>query len=284
MKTIIVCTDFSPNANNAVHYAAALAREAKARLVLFHFFDRPIPATDLQGIFPASFLDRAEKEREQKLLDIKRTLVDTFHIEVAYVLRSFDLPIDLEGVFHQEKAECVVMGTQGQSALVNAIIGNVTAGAIRRGKLPLLVVPEGAIYRPVKKILFPCDNHDIQHQDTIRPLRYLADTFDAYIEVLTLFDLEKTPALVPAGRINPEKDNLETLLANTRHGYAYENEDAIEKGILSEVTRTNADLLAMIPHHHSFLSGLLNQSETQRIISSIKIPLLVLGERVQPAA
>ena len=73
------------------------------------------------------------------------------------------------------------------------------------------------------------------------------------------------------------------LLTGTRHGYSYENEDAVKEGILYEAARSGADLVAMIPHHHSFLSSLLNQSETQRVAAAIMLPLLVLGERVKEA-
>ena len=34
MKTIIVCTDFSPEAENATHYAASMAKENKYRIII----------------------------------------------------------------------------------------------------------------------------------------------------------------------------------------------------------------------------------------------------------
>jgi nucleotide-binding universal stress UspA family protein len=50
---------------------------------------------------------------------------------------------------------------------------------------------------------------------------------------------------------------------------------------LYEAARSSADMVAMIPHHHSYLSSLLNQSETQRVATTITLPLLVLGEKVE---
>ena len=284
MKTIIVCTDFSPNANNAVQYAAAFAQATKARLLLFHFYSYPIPATDLSGIFPATFVGNLEQELENSLEEIKKGLVSSYHLEVACFVRSFELSIDLEKIFHDEQADLVIMGMQGQNAVVNALIGNVPSSTIRRGKLPLLVVPQGAAFHPIQKILFPCDDHNIANPKTVQALRDMALSFDAYIEVLTLFDLEKTPDLAPTGHVSEAKKNLEVLLAGTQHGYSYENEEAINKGILYEAARSGADIVAMIPHHHSFLSSLLNQSETQRVAATISRPLLVLGESVGLAA
>jgi nucleotide-binding universal stress UspA family protein len=73
-------------------------------------------------------------------------------------------------------------------------------------------------------------------------------------------------------------------LAGTRHGYSYENETAVDKGILYEAARSSADMVAMIPHHHSFWSNLLNQSKTQKVAAAITLPLLVLGEKVAQTA
>jgi len=284
MNTIIACTDFSPNAANAIQYAAALAAAAQARLVLFHHFTYPVPATDFPGAYPAVFVDEMTTELERKLLEIKSELVKSYGIEVETSLRSWILSSDLEDVFHEEQADLVVMGIQGQSAVINALFGNVTSAAIRRGNLPLLVVPQGVVFHPVKKILFPCDDYTISNPDTLQPLRYLATTFDAYIEVFTVFDLEKTPELVPQPGVTAEKSRLQALLAGTRHGYSYENEEVVNKGILYEATRSSADMVAMIPHHHTFLSSLLNMSETQRVAASIHLPLLVLGEKVNQEA
>ncbi|MEO6759172.1 MAG: universal stress protein [Saprospiraceae bacterium] len=278
MKTIIACTDFSPNSNNAVQYAAALAAEGKARLLLFHHFVYPAPATDLPEVYPTIFVDELEENAERRLTLLKTELAKTYQIQVESMVRSLSFSSDLEEVYTEQNAEMVVMGIHGQSAFANALFGNETAAAIRRSNLPLLVVPQGVVYHPIQKILFPFDGQTIPHSETLRPLLDLAQAFDAYIEVFTLFDLQKTPelaALDAAVRINIQ---LEPLLAGTRHGYSAENEEHVDQGILYEATRSSADLVAMISHHHSFWSTLFNRSDTQRIAASILLPLLVMGE------
>lgn len=284
MKTIIACTDFSPNATNAIQYAAALAAATESRLVLFHHFTYPVPATDLPEAYPTVFVDDLADNVEHRLADLKEELRRSYQLDIDYVVRSLTLASDLEDVVAEEKANLVVMGIHGQSAVFNALFGNVTAATIRRGNLPLLVIPQGVVFHPVQKILFPYDGQSIPHPGTLQPLQDLAIAFDAYIEVFTLFDLQKTPDLVPTGTESVPNSGLENLLADTRHGYSYEHEDHVNQGILYEATRSSADMVAMITHHHSFWSTLLNQSDTQRIAASILLPLLVLGERTQQAA
>jgi nucleotide-binding universal stress UspA family protein len=281
MKTIIACTDFSPNASNAVQYAAALADATNAKLLLFHHFEYPVPATDIPMAYPAAFVDEMAVGLSHRLEQTKTDLAKTYPIEIECVVRSWDLSLDLEEVFQSENADLVVMGMQGQGAVLNTLLGSISAVTMRRGNLPLLVVPRGVAFHPIRKILFPCDDHKMENTGTMKPLLNLALDFDAYIEVLTLFDLQKTPELVPKSGMSDAKNDLEALLTETRHGYSYENEDAVEKGILYEAARSQADMVAMIPHHHSFWSNLLNQSKTQRVAASIMLPLLVLGEKVK---
>lgn len=284
MKAIIACTDFSQNASHALQYAAALAEAAKARLILFHYLNMPIPATDLPGFNPASFLDAKTAECENKLEEIKTELLKTHTVDISCIVRSFDLFIDVETTFRHQQADLVVMGMHGQNAVLNALMGNIPSTAIRRGKIPLLLIPSGVVFKPIKKILFACDNHEIPNMDTMWALQDMATTLDAYIEVLTLFDEDKSIAFAPKDTETRRQSNLETLLAPTRHGYSFENESAVKEGILYEAMRSSADVVAMIPHHHSFLASLFNQSETQRVAASITLPLLVLGEKVQLSA
>ncbi len=283
MQTIIACTDFSPNAHNAVQYAAALAAATQARLVLFHHFSYPVPATDLPEAYPTIFIDELADNAERRLTLLQEELGRTYKIEMSSKVRALTFESDLEEVVVEEQAALVVMGIHGQSAVFNALFGNVTAAAIRRGNLPLLVIPQGVVFHPIQKILFPYDGRSVPQTDTLQPLLELAMDLDAYIEVFTLFDLQKTPELVPSGSESAVNSNLEVLLGPIRHGYSYENEESVDRGILYEATRSSADMVAMITHHHSFWSTVLNQSDTQRIAAHILLPLLVLGERTPTA-
>lgn len=48
MKTIIVCTDFSQEAENATHYAASMAKENNYRMILFNLQTVSIHALNAQ--------------------------------------------------------------------------------------------------------------------------------------------------------------------------------------------------------------------------------------------
>lgn len=279
MKTIIACTDFSPNAQNALHYAAGLAQSLHADLVLFHHFSYPVPATDMPAVFPTIFADELSKDIDHKMEEIKTTLEAQYKVPIRCVTRSWTLSGDLQEVFEEEKAGLVVLGMKGRSAIVNALFGSTTTTEIRRGKLPLLLVPGDVKYRPLQKMLFACDDFHASQTDTLAPMRELAKALGTHIEVFTMFDLARTPELVPDETgLPPMRQNIDAALKGIPHSYSVENEATVKEGILDEAQRIEADMVAMIPHHRSYLAALLNQSETQRVAAAIHLPVLVLPE------
>ncbi len=105
MKAIIACTDFSQNANNALQYAAAFAEAAQARLILFHYLNLPVAATDLPGLNPTAFLDAKTADCEHKLEDIKAGLLKTHALDITCIVRSFDLFFDVDTIFRHQQAD-----------------------------------------------------------------------------------------------------------------------------------------------------------------------------------
>ncbi len=114
MNAIIASTDFSPSATHAVHYAAALAQSVGARLVLFHHFTYPVPATDLPILQPlvktTAFVSRflfffLQKEQAVSLEEL-RHVVRTSRQEGVLLSDEADFiegAIDLQDSMVQER-------------------------------------------------------------------------------------------------------------------------------------------------------------------------------------
>lgn len=285
MNTILACTDFSSSASNAVEYAAALADAVGARLVLFHHFTYPVPATDVPFLQPLVYVDEMAASHENHLDRIQEELLTRYpQLDISTEVRSLTFQEDLQEVFESAEADVVVLGTKGHSPVANVLRGSVVSAIIRQGKLPVLLVPEGRVYQTVGKILFPTDVHYFENAQVLKPLYTAASTFGAYVEVLTFVQREgelSELAAAPEGTVVPTRSNISLLLGSVRHGFSYENEQQVRLGILEEAARVQADWVAMVPHHHSLLSALLNTSETQRVAAVLQVPLLVLGERVR---
>ncbi|NCW88623.1 MAG: universal stress protein [Chitinophagia bacterium] len=79
MKTIIVPTDFSPTATNALHYAIQMAKQIKANLLLVHVYQVPVSYTDAPIVLVS--VDELRKSAEARMQTLKE---EVEHLVIAF--------------------------------------------------------------------------------------------------------------------------------------------------------------------------------------------------------
>jgi nucleotide-binding universal stress UspA family protein len=67
MKIMIIATDYSKAADNALEYAAALARHSRAKLVIFNAFQPPPPTSTASMAVPGLHKLLTENNGHQKV-------------------------------------------------------------------------------------------------------------------------------------------------------------------------------------------------------------------------
>lgn len=131
MKTIIVCTDFSQEAENATHYAASMAKENQYRIVFFNLQSISIHALNAQA--SADFFYE-QTLRNQKKLSGKAAEIGTLYtIETAYHLASGSFIEELNKCIQIVDCDFIVMG-MGEKTLEERLLGNTVIRAIHRIK------------------------------------------------------------------------------------------------------------------------------------------------------
>jgi len=134
IKRILLPTDFSQLSLGAVDYAIDLARPEQAEIVIV-FVIEPI-----QYAFPPLLIKQRQKEFADKLDRVAAKLIKRYpnvrtelHFGVAYQV--------IVGVARKIKADMIVMGKHGHSALRDLLVGSVTERVVRSATCPVLVVP-----------------------------------------------------------------------------------------------------------------------------------------------
>ena len=112
MKTILVATDFSPAALNAVHYAADMAISIKADLLMLTVVQTPIGYSDLPIVINLEDMLRStEKDIRQLKEALQLKTNGKINIEAEVGMGSFFS--ELKSVCERVKPYAVVMGSQG---------------------------------------------------------------------------------------------------------------------------------------------------------------------------
>ena len=140
VRTILVPIDFSSHADAVLEWAAHLAEEHGAKLVLLHAYHLPVEFTALGSmpITPQLFSDAAEQARAQ--LERVAAPLRTGGVEVETVAREGYPPTVIEEEAATRRVDLVAMGTHGRTGLRHLLLGSTAERVVQHVTCPVLVV------------------------------------------------------------------------------------------------------------------------------------------------
>lgn len=286
MQRILVATDYSRAANNALAYAAALAQHTQAKLVLFNAYQLPPPLA--VAMLPEDYKKKYLEENNAKLASLARQTARQYNIEVNYTSKESFLVEELDQQAAFVKADMVVLGIR-KHAVEGMFIGSKTTRLIRHAKYPILIIPEGYTFNRLQRILFACDYHLLASDNKLGMLQKIAMAFQAQVQVLHV-EKEAGELLTAAYQNDPYQTikadkilasvNLDAIFANIKHSYKYVEDSDVLQGIDRGIEEFGADLLVMVPHKTGFWEALLDKSNTCKMAYRTHIPLLALPNKL----
>lgn len=275
MKAIIVPTDFSPVATNAMNFAADMAININASLVLVNVYQVPVSMTDVPVVLISA--DELRKDSELKLRELKESLthITSGKIRIYSEARMGDIVDELGEVCKKIQPFAVIMGTKGTSGVERMLFGSTTLNAIRHLKWPVIVVPPGKEYGAgIKKIGFACDFDKVVESTPVQFIKNMVKEFGAELHVLNV-DHENR-------HFKPETPEeslmLQTLLEDLDPQYHFIDNKDVEDGINEFAERNNIDLLITIPKKHGLLDNLFKHSSTKELITQSHVPVMCVHE------
>ena len=275
MKTIIVPTDFSPIATNAMNFAADMATNINASLLLLHVYQVPVSMTDVPVVMVSA--EELKKSSESKLQELKDDLthITSGKIKIYSEARLGDVSDELEDVCKHIQPFAVIMGTRGTTGVERVLFGSTTLTAIRHLKCPVIVVPPGKEYGTgIKKIGFACDFDKVVENTPIQFIKSMVKEFGAELHVLNVDHEGKH--FKPG---TPEESlMLHTLLHELNPNYHFIDHIDIEDGINEFVEKNNIDLLITIPKKHKLLDSLFKHSSTKQLVTQSHVPVMCVHE------
>lgn len=272
MKTILVGTDFSLPARNAVNYAVELATFFSAKLILVNSFSLPIGGYDSAAPFEVigALQDASQKGVEELKKDILNQKYDLEIECVSQVGTTFNVINDAAVKY---SADLIVMGMVGEGSFVKRhLIGSAAISVSRGLSTPALIVPEAALYQPVRAICFACAPEDLEEEALIGTARHFTQVFHAALEIVTV---EKADDKL-------ERDEtraytfIEKHLQGIKHKQIHIEDEDVSKALEYYFKFHKTDLVMVNPGKHNMLEKLFSPSITKTLAFSIGTPLLVI--------
>lgn len=277
MKTIIVPTDFSATAYNAARYALGLAHQmGTTRIVLFHAYELIVPIPDVPTSLPMVDPNELKEASLEGLERMKQDLLAELPEGVTLDYRADNtlLAAHADTLSKEEHADLIVMGTTGGSQLEEILIGSNTIDVVKHTTCPVLIVPSGATYKPINKIVFACDFKKVGTGTPVYPLKRLLNVFQAELHVL---NIDKEGKGLSAGTSEASL-LLDTLLEGHHPKYHFVDHSNVVQGIMEFADRENADIILTIPRKHGLFEGIFKRSRTAQLAFHTHIPLLAIHE------
>jgi len=146
ISRIFVRTDGSKTAQKAARYAVDLAKQLKASITVLSVFDwtsfiGSMSDASFAGAQALNPIESSLEEAAKKNVEAVKKLCDKQGVQSNTIVTTGHPVDDIVKEAKKSKADLIVMGSHGRSALAAAVLGSVTYGVIHRDmKTPVLVV------------------------------------------------------------------------------------------------------------------------------------------------
>ncbi|WP_396602311.1 universal stress protein [Algibacter sp. R77976] len=270
MKKILVPTDFSDQAENALKVAVQLAKTYNAEIYLLHLIEIPLHEVDAMS----SHSDLPEAMFFMKLAHKKfESILRKRYLQDVKVHQTVDFNEIFKGVFHNcEKLniDLIVMGSNGVSGLKEMLIGSNTEKIVRTSETPVLVVKKEHETFDVKHFVFASDFKHESKAAYKRAIEFV-EFFGAKLHLLTV----NTPNIFRTSEhSNKRMQDFVNSFDFSNYTINIYNDVTIEKGIMNFSQSINADLIGMSTHGRQGISHFFNGSISEDLVNHAKRPVI----------
>lgn len=277
MKKILVPTDFSQNAYEAIKFVFTLFKDTALEIHLLNIMGvEMIDYSEVQMVNQESVLkikhesNKRMDELAEKIntdFDFKNVIIKT-HVESGSIVREINLFVE------QHQIDLVVMGTQGENHnLAEKIIGTISTAVLNNPNCPTILVPSDHEVKEVDNIVFATN---LEKGDAFELWKVVKLLKPCSPEVRCLYvkkddsKMNESDLALFAKFIMDSSPSIQTVF-NIEHG------KNVAKSINVYIQDYDAKLLVMHKSKKSFYSRIYGLSQTKSMVHKLKVPMLVMN-------
>lgn len=273
MKQLLVATDFSSCAGNAMEYALGLASVLEFEICVIHAIGTNEGVDN--SIFNAIYIEEYYNRKREALLawaNNYRNRADFHHVPISIHCEVGGVSQVISKYIASNPVEMLVMGNIGSTGILGLFGSNVHTMMLKT-KTPLLIVP-------------------LESKFSLNPAITLAIDFGtslSTIEIDALTELLRVSGGNVLQVINvlegtewkvnePGENRLRAILPGADLRFSYVLEDSAVEGILNYLSSSDTDILCVVKHHHNIIYRIFNKSTVNQVMHRSLKAILVLHE------
>ncbi|TLV02431.1 universal stress protein [Dyadobacter luticola] len=274
MKTILVPTDFSKNADKALIAAKQIAGRTGAKLLIMYAYqpyvgDYMVP----ESITSAPIYQQLEDDYRSKLNELVSTaqregfrsdgIFETDGVETAVLRQAQETSADL-----------IVVGRTGHGKFLDKMIGSSATGIALHAQCPVLIIPPDRRTEHFDYIVY-ATQLEFDEKEILVSVIALAKQLGGKLKLVKVNSDEQLN-IQPDGQY---VDELGKELGIRREDIIILTGDHLMDALEGYCERIMADLLIVSHRHRSFFEKILNPSMTKKLTTETHVPLLVYHHR-----
>ena len=270
VRRLLIPTDFSLNALNAVKYGVQFGLALKSKITLFHSTHVPV-ISSAEMAMAASMIDE-KLDAQVRLEQLKNVLVAEFGYREIEVLVSTGFAVDeINNLSRSESMVMIVMGTKGASGLSEILIGSNTADVIEKCSCPVLAVPVDSVFKKPGKIVFATNYADNDFQT----LYLLAEMFKPFNSEIVVLHVEVNSDYKTENRmLEWFKGQVLTNIPYDNFSFQLAKGDNVVSTVEEYINSNNVEVLSVSTRKRNFFDKLTSRSLTRKLAFHSNMPLL----------
>ena len=276
MRRILIPTDFSDNAMNAIQYALELFKYERSEFFIMHAYqdeiyaDKALLTRDTLDEVTQIVSNKSQLKLENTLKQIKGISPNPKHTYTTISAKNMLLD-ETDRIVDDENIDIIVMGTRGKTNDRKLTFGSYTLQVLKYVQCPVLAIPENYKYTQPKQILFPT-NYMIPYKR--RELKLVCEMVTPYRAVINVLYISKSNKL--SMRQEDNQDFIKAELCKNSINFNTIKSDNITNAVYTYVKENKINMLVMVNTRHSFLENILFRSTIDEMSLFIDIPFLAL--------
>jgi nucleotide-binding universal stress UspA family protein len=273
MKQILVATDFSPSAANAMEYAMSLAVLLKLEVCAIHAI-HPTEGIN-NSTYNAIFIEDYYRNKREALKDwasVYTTKEEFKHVKVDTLCDVGFLKTVITRYIDNNPVELLAMGITGATGLAG-IVGSNASMMVTKVKFPTLIIPRESRFPDIPAITLATDYETKLSSSDVMALNEMVKAFHS--KKMQVLYVEEN---ADAKHIQRGEDHLKELLPHTELQFNNLKDSSPFNGIMEFIEKNETDILCLVKHHHNVIYRLFNRSTVNQVMNHSVKAILVLHE------
>ncbi|NKI31364.1 universal stress protein [Croceivirga thetidis] len=261
MNNILVPLGTSSTAHETLQYAIDFASDFGANVYIMDVFNFSTGAGALGKV--EEKVVQSSKERAKELV----AKVDSKGLDIKIASYNGEIVDGLKELKQELNIDLIILAPRSNEVNEEVYLGNTTGKIVKQTNVPVLIIPQGTTYKPLKNILVAFKSGVLKRSKILHPIVSIKNKFQSQIELLFV----KTPGY------DEEDLQINTALLDLSRNLTITENQTTYLGVLEHFQSKHPDMLCVFRRKRGFFKKLWEKSTILKSEFYAPIPVLVLS-------